>query len=313
MSSGGQTNTAKIAGLVATFTESLKPLAGSAGKNFSQLQQYAKERMGNTSDITELPAEYRELEEKVDKIKALHENLLKVGRNYTLPHYDYQPPVKDTVFDFATTVQDRTLSLAATGAKAAGVQTSIGAQPRDKKEEIAPSMSHAFARAAQSSVEALGTQEPLGVALKKFSEVEQRVGNARLKQDAEANKKFVTPYTNSLTQTIGQAMKARKNVQSIRLTYDACRTKLKSAKPEHVEAARVEMEAAEDEFVAAVDDAMGKMKLVVESPEPLKGLADLVAVQLAYFKEAYEILAEVSPEIDELQVTNEALLRHPTS
>ena len=78
--------------------------------------------------------------------------------------------------------------------------------------------------------------------------------------------------------------KARKNVQSIRLTYDACRTKLKSAKPEHVEQARVEMEAAEDEFVAAVDDAMGKMKLVVESPEPLKALADLVAVQLAYYK-----------------------------
>lgn len=94
------------------------------------------------------------------------------------------------------------------------------------------------------------------------------------------------------------------------------------------------MEAAEDEFVAAVDDAMGKMKAVVENPEPLKNLADLVAAQLAYYKvsvyfqhcwlpglelmrvpfqEAYEALAEVSPELDELQVTNEALLRHPTS
>lgn len=69
------------------------------------------------------------------------------------------------------------------------------------------------------------------------------------------------------------------------------------------------MEAAEDEFVAAVDDAMGKMKAVCESLEPLKNLADLCAAQLKFYKHAYEAMAELSPEIDELQVTNEALLR----
>ena len=78
--------------------------------------------------------------------------------------------------------------------------------------------------------------------------------------------------------------KARKKVQSVRLTYDAFRARVKSARPEHADAARQEMEAAEDEFVAAVDEAMGKMKIVVESPEPLKCLADLVAIQLQYFK-----------------------------
>ena len=44
------------------------------------------------------------------------------------------------------------------------------------------------------------------------------------------------------------------------------------------------MENAEDEFVAAVDEAMGKMKIVIESPELLKAMADLVAIQLQYFK-----------------------------
>lgn len=70
---------------------------------------------------------------------------------------------------------------------------------------------------------------------------------------------------------------------------------------------RTEMEAAEDEFVAAVDDSMGKMKLVAESTEPLKNLADLCAAQLAYHRQCFEALSELSPEIDELQVTNEAL------
>ncbi len=77
------------------------------------------------------------------------------------------------------------------------------------------------------------------------------------------------------------------------------------------------MTQAEDEFVAAVDEAMGKMKLVVENGEGLRALADLVAIQQQYHKvysnyilicqAAAEALAELSPELDELVVTNEAL------
>lgn len=70
----------------------------------------------------------------------------------------------------------------------------------------------------------------------------------------------------------------------MRLTYDAFRAKVKNARPEHADAARQDMETAEDEFVAAVDDAMSKMKAVVESPNTLKHLADLVAIQLEYYK-----------------------------
>jgi hypothetical protein len=44
------------------------------------------------------------------------------------------------------------------------------------------------------------------------------------------------------------------------------------------------MVTAEDEFVAAVDEAMGKMKLVVENGDAIRCLADLVAIQLQYHK-----------------------------
>ncbi|TPX65813.1 hypothetical protein SpCBS45565_g04854 [Spizellomyces sp. 'palustris'] len=303
---------AQLASVFSNFGDKLKPFGSQVGKQFSQFQQYAKERMGSVGDITELPAEYRELELKVDKIRIMHENLVKISRNYTLPHYDYEPPLKDTVFDFATSVGDRATSLAAAGARAAGVQGPVPGG-RTNRDEIPPSLAHAFARASLHSAEELGTQEPIGAALKKFAAVEEKVGNARLKLDADATAKFYQPFNMMLTATIANAMKARKNVQSVRLAYDACRARLKAAKPENVDVVRTEMEAAEEDFVAAVDDAMGKMNAVVENPEPLKNLADLVAAQLAYFKEAYEALAEVSPEMDELQVTNEALLRHPTS
>jgi hypothetical protein len=39
-------------------------------------------------------------------------------------------------------------------------------------------------------------------------------------------------------------------------------------------------------------------------------LADLVAAQLQYFKEAQELLTELAPELDELHVTQESLSRN---
>jgi hypothetical protein len=47
------------------------------------------------------------------------------------------------------------------------------------------------------------------------------------------------------------------------LTYDSCRARLKSASLSRQDLVREEMVKAEDEFVAAVDEAMGKMKVNV--------------------------------------------------
>jgi hypothetical protein len=46
-----------------SFGEKLKPLGQSMGKGFAQMEQFAKEKLGNAHDITELPAEYKELED----------------------------------------------------------------------------------------------------------------------------------------------------------------------------------------------------------------------------------------------------------
>jgi hypothetical protein len=93
--------------MVNSFGEKLKPLGASMGKGFAQMEQFAKEKLGNVHDITELPSEYKELEQGVERISMLYTNFLKVARNYTLPHYDYEPPLTDTVFDFASSVGDK--------------------------------------------------------------------------------------------------------------------------------------------------------------------------------------------------------------
>ena len=45
-----------------SFSEKLKPFGQQVGKSWVQVQQFAKEKMGH-SDVTELPAEYRQLEQ----------------------------------------------------------------------------------------------------------------------------------------------------------------------------------------------------------------------------------------------------------
>lgn len=47
---------------------------------------------------------------------------------------------------------------------------------------------------------------------------------------------------------------------------------------------------------------------MLDTPEPLRNLADLIAAQLEYHKKAYEILSELAPVVDGLQVEQEVCL-----
>ena len=51
------------------------------------------------------------------------------------------------------------------------------------------------------------------------------------------------------------------------------------------------------------------MAQVLDTPEPLRNIADLIAAQLEFHKRSYEILSELAPVIDGLQVEQEAQYR----
>ena len=66
-----------------------------------------------------------------------------------------------------------------------------------------------------------------------------------------------------------------------------------------------EVEKLEDEFVVTVEESEQVMKNVLDTPEPLKNLSDLIAAQMEYYKKAYDILAELAPTIEQLQEEQE--------
>jgi len=267
--------------------------------------------MGTAEDITELPQEYKDLEKRVDALRNMHNSLLRVTRTYQTSTYDYPAQLQETLGEFGRTVTDRIQQVALSPAEKAA---SEAAALEERKEAAPPkTLAHALSRASFQGSEQLGLEEPMGSALFKFATVQEKIGDFRLKMDNEITTKFVQPFSTTLNTQIGFAMKARRNVQNARLSLDSAKAQYKTARPERSEASRVEVEQAEDLFVAAVEEATTLMKTVLDNPEPLRNLADLVAAQLAFYKEAQEILADVAPEIDELSVTQEALYRNSRS
>ncbi|KAI8359108.1 Bin/amphiphysin/Rvs domain for vesicular trafficking-domain-containing protein [Choanephora cucurbitarum] len=281
------------------------PFAQKLNKGLGQVRQYAQEKLGTAENVTELPQEYKDLEKRVDALRNAQLNMLKISRTFDNSSYDYPVQIQQSLIGMTNTVTRELQQLALTTPAADRANTA-----NEVSREEPKTLLHGLSRVAAQGSEAVGVDEPLGTALFKYATITEKVADARVKMDKAIVEKFNKPVQTTLNSSIEQALKARRNVQSIRLSLDACKAKYRSARPEKSEAARLEVEQAEDQFVAAVEEATNLMKAALENPEPFRNLADLVQAQLQYFKEAQELLSDLAPELDEIQVTQESLYRN---
>ncbi|KAI8356195.1 Bin/amphiphysin/Rvs domain for vesicular trafficking-domain-containing protein [Blakeslea trispora] len=281
------------------------PFAQKLNKGLGQVRQYAQEKLGTAENVTELPQEYKDLEKRIDALRHAQLNMLKISRTFDNPSYDYPVQIQQSLIGMTTTVTRELQQLALTTPAADRANL-----PTETVREEPKTLLHGLSRVAAEGSESIGVDEPLGTALFKYATITEKVADARVKMDKAIVEKFNKPVQTTLNTSIEQALKARRQVQSIRLSLDACKAKYRSARPERSEAARLEVEQAEDQFVAAVEEATNLMKAALENPEPFRNLADLVQAQLQYFKEAQELLFDLAPELDEIQVTQESLYRN---
>ncbi|QSZ33180.1 hypothetical protein DSL72_002766 [Monilinia vaccinii-corymbosi] len=305
------------------------------GKNVSasftpfaaRTQQYVKERLGQSEDKTQLPPDYIELEKRVDALKKVHQKMLSVTSNFAHEGYDYPQNLSESFNDLGRTVSEK-VHLLSSATSSAEAQAALTAPPSAKPQP--KTFNHAIARASLASSQILqqqnasGNEDPLATALEKYALAEERVGEARLAQDSQIQSRFLAGWSTTLNTNLMFATRARKSVENSRLLLDAAKAKAKKsgwnlpgqATQQHdgnedeviSEEARVEIEQAEDEFVGQTEEAVGVMKNVLDTPEPLRNLADLIAAQLEFHKKAYEILSELAPVVDGLQVEQEVRL-----
>ncbi|POS83979.1 hypothetical protein EPUL_002343, partial [Erysiphe pulchra] len=261
----------------------------------ARTQQYMKEQLGQVEDKTQLPPDYIELEKRVDALKQVHQKMLQVTSQFANEAYDYPANIKESFGDLSRTVSEK-VQLLSSATSTAEAQAALTAPSSFKPQP--KTFNHAIARASLASTN-------------------ERVGEARLAQDSQIQSRFLAAWSTTLNTTLNFASRARRNVENSRLMLDAAKAKAKNTgwllpgqgpKPSSLqddeitsEEARLEIEQAEDEFVGQTEEAVG----VLDTPEPLRNLADLVTAQLEYHKKAYDILSELAPVIDALQVEQE--------
>ncbi|PQK18099.1 hypothetical protein BB8028_0011g00280 [Beauveria bassiana] len=292
----------------------------------SRTFQYTKEQFGQSEDKTQLPADYIDLEKKVDALKQAHQKMLNVTQQYSNEAYDYPPNVKETFQDLGRTVSEK-VSLLSSATSTAEAQAALVAPPTAKPQP--KTFSHAIARASLASSQTLhqnhtgAGEDPLATALEKYALTLERVGEARLAQDAQIQSRFLAGWNTTLNTNIMFATRARKNVEKSRLSLDAVKAHAKGTtfklgqsssaagqeEPELSPEAQEEIEKAEDEFVTQTEEAVGVMKNVLDTPEPLRNLSELINAQIEYHKKASEILGELAPIIAQLQTEQEANYR----
>ncbi|KAK5660321.1 hypothetical protein OQA88_12861 [Cercophora sp. LCS_1] len=308
-----------------SLQKNVTSLGGQITPFASRTFQYTKEQLGQAEDKTQLPPDYIDLEKRVDALKAVHQKMLAVTSQYSHEPYDYPPNIKETFQDLGRTVSEK-VNLLSTATSPAEAQAALTAPPTAKPQP--KTFSHAIARASIASSQTLHQQhtgageDPLATALEKYALAMERVGEARLAQDAQIQSRFLAGWNTTLNTNISFATRARKSVEKARLTLDAVKARVKGTtwklggagnprqdlhdEHELSPEAQEEIEKAEDDFVTQTEEAVGVMKNVLDTPEPLRNLAELIAAQAEYHKKAYEILSELGPIIDGLQVEQEA-------
>ncbi|KAE8377645.1 hypothetical protein BDV26DRAFT_281703 [Aspergillus bertholletiae] len=291
-----------------------KNLSASFSPFAARTQQMIKEQLGQAEDKTQLPDEYLELEKRVDALKLVHQKLLQVTSQYSNEAYDYPPNIRESFNDLGRTISEK-VQLLSQASSPGEAQAALTAPPSAKPQP--KTFNHAIARASLSGSQTLAQsstgEDPLATALEKYALASEKVGEARLSQDGQIQSRFLAGWNTTLNTNLMFAAKARRNVENARLMLDSVKASKKAAARGDLdnlsEEARQEIEQAEDEFVSQTEEAVSVMKNVLDTPEPLRNLADLIAAQLEFHKRAYEILSELAPVVDGLQVEQEASYR----
>ncbi|KAG9103339.1 hypothetical protein FRC06_011337 [Ceratobasidium sp. 370] len=288
--------------------------AGRLAKGFGTQVQQARERFGAVApeDITELPQEYKDLETRVDALRTIHLTMLKIARTFETETYDYPTQVQESLSEFSSNISHTVTNFAANNLKGTSLPAPTQSPPAQTIHKTLP---HALSRAATSSAATLsagpGAHEEarLAKALGEIGAGYDKIGEARLAQDEHIRSHFLQPWQATLNTSIAVAMKARQAVRVSRLELDSAKMGLKTANPTRQEQARLEVENAEDDLVQKTEVAISMMKAVLENPESLKNLNELIKAQLIFYSTAAEALSAVQGEIEELSVAAEGEYR----
>ncbi|KAF7317733.1 Cytoplasmic protein [Mycena kentingensis (nom. inval.)] len=285
-------------------------LQTSLNKGFQTSVQATKERLGRVKEdeITELPQEYKDLENRVDALRQAHLTLLKITKVYESEAYDYPSHVQESISELSTSLGHNITTFAATNLKGTKLASAAPAAPAPAPTPEHKTLPHALVRGARGAAILLNG-EPLAGALDVYAAGMEKVAAARVEQDQAIRLNHLHPWQATLNTAINVAMKARQAVRTSRLELDGAKQTLKNASAAKQEHARLEVENAEDDLVQKTEVAIALMQKVLQNPEPIKHLNELAKAQLIFHAVAAETLSNTQAELEQLSMAADEIAR----
>ena len=195
-----------------------------------------------------------------------------VRTQYSNEAYDYPPNIRESFNDLGRTISEK-VHLLSSASSPGEAQAALTAPPSAKPQP--KTFNHAIARSSLAGSQILNQsytgagEDPLATALEKYAIAEEKVGEARLAQDAQIQSRFLAGWSTTLNTNLMFATRARRGVENARLSLDATKAKSKitgrgmNPDDEQIdESMRAEIERKEDEFVGQTEEAVGVMKNV---------------------------------------------------
>lgn len=286
--------------LSSTVSQKTQELSSNIPTMAQNTQRMVQERLGQVTDISQLPQEYLELEHKVETVKLVYEHFLQVTAVYDNESYDYPKYVSESVNEFSKNMAAKVheLSKATSATEAQNILVTPGPTKEPK------TLNYAISKVALNSSEYLSkcfddpADNKLAKVLLNYSDVQTKIAQARLQQDTLIQTKFNKVLKERLDESLSRATKARKDVQYKRLQYDVARTNLQNAKPEKEAALRVQMETLEDQFAQATEDATVIMQEVIANSNFLPSVKELASAQLTYYEQSAKLMSDFVGSIE---------------
>ncbi|CUM64948.1 uncharacterized protein PRCAT00002566001 [Priceomyces carsonii] len=295
------------------FKESIQPFANKTTLLIStQLQQLQHLADPDPNvEVSQLPADYLELEKNCDLLLNLYTDLIQFSNDtYAKVSYDYPPgnyalaKIRDSnvggilgskfhqLKNVSSPQELEKILVGGSEEENVNIQTTSAKIPKTL-------YGHLSLVAEKYSNELQATSSPLSLALLKLSSSYLEIASARLDMDKKITDNFAGELLNILNEQFIKVNELRKKVYSDRADFDNLRARY--GEDEENE----NLIAKEDELVSATELAVSEMKKLLKPSKNVSLLKVFIDAQREWFEVSAKKLADLLKSIDAIEFNDE--------
>lgn len=297
--------------------ESLQPLTEKTTQlingQLQQVQQLASTHSNSNIEISELPADYVNLENNCDLLLKLFTDLIQFTNDtYGKVSYDYPPgnyaltKLRDA--QVGSAIGNKFNQLKNVSSPQELEKILLGGNENDEQVNIQTTSSklpktlfgQLSSITSKHAEDLKNSNDSLSFTLLTISSTYLEIANSRLEQDDKIMNQLNEQLVLILNEEFIKVNELRKKVYSIRLEFDLIRSKLSNDDEENEE-----LISKEDELVGATELAVNEMKKLLKPSKNINLLKIFIEAQRNYFELSYKKLDSLLDNLNKVEVNDD--------